>query len=58
VGYTGELRFDHSRPDGMPLKGLDSTRLREMGWQPTSTLRAGLEKTYGWFLADSSRSTR
>lgn len=49
VGYQGELRFDTSRPDGMPFKGLDSTRLRQLGWRPHWTLRAGLEETYRWF---------
>lgn len=49
VGYRGTLEFDRSRPDGMPLKGLDSSRLHEMGWRSTWTLRAGLEQTYEWF---------
>jgi GDP-L-fucose synthase len=51
VGYAGELRFDPSKPDGMPLKGLDSEALRRMGWKPAHDLRAGLEKTYRWYLA-------
>jgi GDP-L-fucose synthase len=51
VGYRGELRFDRTRPDGLPFKGLDSTRLREMGWRPVWTLRDGLERTSEWFLA-------
>lgn len=50
VGYRGELRFDRARPDGMPFKGLDSTRLREIGWQPRWSLREGLTSTYDWFL--------
>lgn len=52
VGYRGELHFDTSRPDGMPLKGLDSSALRALGWAPTWDLRAGLEATYRWYLAD------
>ena len=51
VGYPGDLRFDRSRPDGMPFKGLDSTTLRELGWSPTWTLRDGLKQTYDWFVA-------
>jgi GDP-L-fucose synthase len=46
VGYRGELRFDRSKPDGMPLKGLDSTPLHGMGWQPSWDLRRGLAQTY------------
>lgn len=51
VGYRGELRFDRSKPDGIPFKGLDSTWLHEMGWRPSWPLRQGLERTYQWFLA-------
>ncbi len=46
VGYRGEIRFDRSKPDGMPFKGLDSTALRDLGWRPKWTLRRGLEETY------------
>ena len=49
VGYTGELRFDTSRPDGTPRKLLDVTRIRQLGWAPRVPLRAGLEATYAWF---------
>lgn len=46
VGYRGELRFDRSKPDGMLLKGLDSTPLHGLGWQPSWDLRRGLAETY------------
>jgi GDP-L-fucose synthase len=51
VGYRGALRFDVSRPDGMPFKGLDSSRLHALGWQPRWDLRRGLERTVQWFVA-------
>lgn len=51
VGYSGELRFDRSKPDGMPFKGLDSSRLRQLGWRPQWTLPRGLVETYAWFLS-------
>ena len=50
VGYSGELRFDPKKPDGMPLKSLDSSELFALGWQPKTPLRLGLEKTYEWYL--------
>ncbi|MBI1928719.1 NAD-dependent epimerase/dehydratase family protein, partial [Candidatus Poribacteria bacterium] len=50
VGYPGELRFDPSKPDGMPLKRLDSSQLSRMGWQPKTPFRAALAMTYQWFL--------
>jgi GDP-L-fucose synthase len=56
IGYQGELRFDAKKPDGMPLKSLDSSELLAMGWQPKVPLRLGLEKTYQWFVETSSRN--
>jgi len=50
VGYRGRLSFDATRPDGMPLKGLDSEPLKELGWRPSTTFRAALAETYDWFL--------
>jgi len=46
VGYRGELKFDRSKPDGMPFKGLDSTPLQRLGWKPRYDLRRGLQRTY------------
>lgn len=56
IGYQGALRFDPGKPDGMPFKSLDSTPLRNMGWQPTTSLAAGLRATYQWFLATQAQS--
>jgi GDP-L-fucose synthase len=50
VGYKGELRFDVSKPDGVPRKLLDTSRLTALGWQPKIRLDAGLISTYQWFL--------
>ena len=50
VGFEGELRFDTSKPDGMPFKALDSTELSTLGWRPSVPFRDGLERTYRWFL--------
>ena len=49
AGFRGEIRFDRSRPDGMPFKGLDSSILRDLGWRPKWMLRRGLEATYRWY---------
>lgn len=50
VGYRGRLRFDSSRPDGMPLKSLDAQPLRKLGWTPPTDFRTALAETYDWFL--------
>jgi len=50
VGFRGDIRFDRSRPDGMPFKGLDSSVLHGLGWRPKWTLARGLEETFRWYL--------
>jgi GDP-L-fucose synthase len=49
VGYSGELIFDPTKPDGTPRKLLDSSRLTALGWRPKFALRDGLAQTYRWF---------
>jgi GDP-L-fucose synthase len=50
VGYGGRIWFDESKPDGMPLKVLDSRPLRALGWRPTTDFGAALVETYDWFV--------
>jgi GDP-L-fucose synthase len=46
VGFTGELRWDTTKPDGAPIKLLDSRPLRALGWRPATPLKEGLRATY------------
>ena len=46
-----DLAFDVSRPDGMPRKVLDVSRLTELGWTASTGLAEGLASTYEWFTA-------
>ena len=55
VGFEGELSFDTSKPDGASRKLLDVSRLASMGWQASTDLRQGLEKTYAWFLEQNAQ---
>jgi GDP-L-fucose synthase len=50
VGYRGRLIFDSSKPDGAPLKALDSAELLSLGWKPSTGFRKGMAETYRWFL--------
>ena len=50
VGYAGRIEFDTSRPDGMPFRRLDSSRIHAMGWRPRVSLDEGLARTYRWYL--------
>jgi GDP-L-fucose synthase len=49
VGYSGELSFDTTKPDGTPRKLLDTTRLTTLGWRPQVPLPDGIRTTYHWF---------
>jgi GDP-L-fucose synthase len=49
VGYTGQIEFDTSKPDGTPRKWMDSTRLNALGWQPQVQLDQGLALAYADF---------
>ena len=57
IGYPGELRFDTSKPDGMPVKLLDSSPLREMGWRPKTSLQSALSVTYASFVQIAEERT-
>lgn len=50
VGYTGEIRFDTTKPDGMPRRLLDSDKIYALGWQPMVKLEDGLKREYDWIL--------
>lgn len=50
VGYEGELVYDKSKPDGMPQKLMDCSKLTEKGWSYKTSLKEGIEKTYKWYL--------
>ena len=49
IGYHGSLKFDTSKPDGMPRKQLDVSRLVELGWISKRPFREGLQDTYNWY---------
>ncbi len=51
VGFSGELHFDATKPDGTPRKLLDTTRLKALGWKPRIGLEEGVRTTYEWYRA-------
>ena len=50
VGFEGALRWDTSRPDGAPVKWLDTAPLRALGWRPRTPLKDGISATFHWHL--------
>ena len=51
VGYTGQISFDASKPDGAPRKWMDSSRLNSLGWEARVGLEEGLGLAYRDFLS-------
>lgn len=50
VGYTGEIIWDTTKPNGTPRRKLDTSKLDSLGWSATVDLESGIDDTYGWFL--------
>jgi GDP-L-fucose synthase len=53
VGFDGEITFDKTKPDGTPQKLLEVSKLNNLGWQPTISLKDGIKQTYEWCLQNS-----
>ena len=50
TGFKGDIKFDPSKPDGNPRKLLNLEKMNSLGWQSSTTLENGLNKTYDWFI--------
>lgn len=55
TGYTGEIIFDSSKPDGTPRKLLDVSKLHDLGWKHSINLEEGLKMAYNAFLDEKSK---
>ena len=57
VNYQGRIVYDSSKPDGMPRKLLDISRLTAHGWRAGINLEDGLRQTYDWFVRHETAMT-
>ncbi len=58
-GFAGEIRWDTSRPDGQPRRGVDGSRAQKLlGWSPATEFEAGLRATIEWYRANRSEAER
>tara|TARA_B100002051_G_scaffold276265_1_gene323558 strand:- start:2505 stop:3416 length:912 start_codon:yes stop_codon:yes gene_type:complete len=51
TGFKGAIKWDTSKPDGTPRKLLDISQAQTLGWQPTISLKAGIESTIDDYLS-------
>jgi GDP-L-fucose synthase len=52
IGWQGTFTFDRSKPDGMPRKLLDVSRLRALGWSASTDFETGMKFAYEWYVAN------
>ncbi|HSD44689.1 MAG TPA: hypothetical protein VLD36_22845, partial [Burkholderiales bacterium] len=46
--------YDRSKPDGMPRKVMDVSKLAALGWKATTPLQQGFRKAYDWYVANAA----
>ena len=49
VGFSGDVNWDTTKPNGTPRKVMNVDRIKALGWEPKISLREGIEKTYEWY---------
>jgi GDP-L-fucose synthase len=57
VGFAGEIRWDTTKPDGQPRRGVDGSRARELfGFEATTPFEVGLARTVAWYRANRAEA--
>jgi GDP-L-fucose synthase len=52
IGWQGEFAFDRSKPDGMPRKVMDVSRMTALGWTAPTDFETGMKYAYEWYVAN------
>lgn len=55
TGHTGEIIWDSNKPDGTPRKLMNVDKLKNEGWEASTPLEEGIQKTYQWFLENKKK---
>jgi GDP-L-fucose synthase len=53
IGFDGDLKWDHSKPDGTPRKLLDVKKINNLGWEAQTSLIDGIKSTYNWYVKNN-----
>jgi GDP-L-fucose synthase len=54
--WSGNIVYDTTKPDGMPRKVMDVSRLAALGWRSVTELSTGLKMAYDWYVANNTVS--
>lgn len=54
AGFKGRFRHDETKPDGMPRKVMNVSRLAALGWRATTDVKTGLAQAYAWYAAQTA----
>jgi GDP-L-fucose synthase len=57
IGWEGTFTFDRSKPDGMPRKVMDVSRLCALGWSAPTDFEAGMKEAYQWYVDNVAESS-
>ena len=55
VGFTGDILWDNSKPNGSLRKLLDTSVLQNLGWSAKTNIKSGIKFSYEWYLTNGSR---
>lgn len=58
VGYSGDIVWDSTKPNGTPRRALDTSKMDSLGWKAKKSLEDGLKITIDWFLQNRSNYVR
>lgn len=58
VGYTGNIVWDTTKPNGTPRRALDTSKMDALGWRAKTSLEDGLKTTIDWFMQNRDRYDR
>lgn len=58
VGYTGNIIWDTTKPNGTPRRALDTTKMDSIGWRSNTSLETGLKQTIDWFMENGDTYDR
>lgn len=55
IGFTGDIIWDNTKPNGSLRKILDTSMLQSLGWSAKTNIKSGIKSSYEWYLTNGSR---